>query len=128
MAISGQAFEHVDFFWASFLEIARVIKPGGLVFLIAPSRGPEHRYPVDCWRFYPDGYRALSRWAGLFLVEVHTDWEPSSDPESAQWGDTVGVFAKPQPRRGSALRRALGARLVQIGGGLIDRAVASEKL
>ena len=58
--ISGQAFEHVKFFWLTWMEMVRTLKPGGFIFLIAPSRGPEHRYPVDCWRFYPDGYRALA--------------------------------------------------------------------
>ena len=54
--ISGQALEHIEFFWITFQEIARVLKPGGLCCIIAPSSGHEHRYPVDCWRFYPDGF------------------------------------------------------------------------
>jgi hypothetical protein len=70
----------------------RVLKPGGLIFLIAPSRGPEHRYPQDCWRFYPDGYRALAKFGRCELLEVTTDWEPHEDAGSAPWGDTVGVF------------------------------------
>ncbi len=94
LVISGQAFEHVEYFWMSWLEMLRVLKPGGMIFLIAPSRGPEHRYPQDCWRFYPDGYRALARYAGCELVEVTTDWEPHPDPGSSAWGDTVGVFRK----------------------------------
>lgn len=92
LVISGQAFEHVEFFWMSWLEMVRVLKPGGRIFLIAPSRGPEHRYPQDCWRFYPDGYRALAKFGGCKLVEVSTDWEPHPDPGSEAWGDTVGVF------------------------------------
>lgn len=96
LVVSGQAFEHVEYFWLAWLELVRVLKPGGMIFLIAPSRGPEHRYPVDCWRFYPDGYSALAKYAGLELLEAHTDWEPDSDGESAAWGDTVGVFRKPR--------------------------------
>lgn len=90
--VSGQAFEHVEYFWMTWLEMIRVLKPGGLILLIAPSRGPEHRYPQDCWRFYPDGYRALAKFGRCELVEVSTDWEPHEDPGSAPWGDTVGVF------------------------------------
>ena len=114
--VSGQAFEHVEYFWMTWLEMIRVLKPGGLIFLIAPSRGPEHRYPQDCWRFYPDGYRALAKFGRCELVEVTTDWEPHPDPGSGPWGDTVGVF------RGADLglrqrfslacaRRALGAQV-----------------
>ncbi len=64
--------------------------------MIAPSRGSEHRYPVDCWRFYPDSYRALASYGKITLVEVSTDWGPHSDESSSEWGDTVGVFLKPE--------------------------------
>jgi len=92
VVLSGQAFEHIEFFWLSWIEMLRVLKPGGLLFLIAPSRGPEHRYPQDCWRFYPDGYRALAKYGRCELVDVNTDWDAHPDPWSAAWGDTVGVF------------------------------------
>jgi SAM-dependent methyltransferase len=95
LIISGQAFEHIEFFWRTWLEMVRVLKPGGKIFLIAPSRGPEHRYPVDCWRFYPDGFAALAKYGSLELTQIHTDWEPHTAPDSAPWGDTVGVFYKP---------------------------------
>lgn len=94
LVISGQAFEHIEYFWSTWLEIDRVLRPGGMVFLIAPSRGSEHRYPQDCWRFYPDGYRALAKLTGAELLEVTTDWVPHPDPGSSEWGDTVGVFRK----------------------------------
>jgi hypothetical protein len=45
-----------------FIEIQRVLKPEGLFYLNAPSNGTYHRYPVDCWRFYPDSGVALSHW------------------------------------------------------------------
>jgi len=92
VVLSGQAFEHIEFFWLSWIEMLRVLKPGGLLFLIAPSRGPEHRYPQDCWRFYPDGYRALAKYGRCELIDVNTDWDAHPDPWSAAWGDTVGVF------------------------------------
>lgn len=93
--VSGQTFEHIEFFWLSWLEIVRVLKCGGQIILIAPSRGVEHKYPVDCWRFYPDGFNALAKYAGIELIEVHTDWIPHQDRDSSIWGDTAGVFVKP---------------------------------
>jgi SAM-dependent methyltransferase len=101
--VSGQAFEHVEYFWLTWMEMVRSLRPGGMIFLIAPSRGPEHRYPVDCWRFYPDGFAALAKYAGMELVQVATDWQAAPEEDSAPWGDTVGVFRK--PHRGGLLRR-----------------------
>lgn len=109
--VSGQAFEHIEYFWMTWLEMQRVLRVGGLVFLIAPSRGPEHRYPQDCWRFYPDGYRALAKVGDFELLEVQTDWEPHEDPGSAPWGDTVGVFRS----RGMRVGQRLGLALARIG-------------
>jgi len=107
LVISGQAFEHIDYFWITFLDMVRVLRPNGKIFLIAPSRGHEHRYPVDCWRFYPDGYRALARFGRIELVEVSTDWEANAAEDSAVWGDTVGVFRNPAQGRWSSLGREL---------------------
>ena len=109
--VSGQAFEHIEFFWLTWLEMSRVLKPGGMIFLLAPSRGYEHRYPQDCWRFYPDAYRALASYGALQLLEVTTDWEPHRDPDSAPWGDTVGVFLQPPMSWATRMRRRLMQRV-----------------
>lgn len=94
--ISGQAFEHIEYFWITMLEIARVLRPGGLCCIIAPSGGPEHRYPVDCWRFYPDGFAAMARFARLEVVEVSTKWEPDIGYTdlSNTWRDSVLICRK----------------------------------
>ena len=85
--ISGQAFEHIEFFWLTFREMVRVLKKGGCLCLIVPSKGDIHRYPFDCWRFYPDSMRALAKWGNVELMESTTD-------EQADWGDCKGVFKK----------------------------------
>lgn len=111
VVVSGQAFEHVEFFWLTWMEMARVVRPGGYIFLLAPSRGPEHRYPQDCWRFYPDGYRALSKYVSMELLEVSTDWEPHPSPDSGPWGDTVGVFKQRSLSRFDRWRRVCAQRV-----------------
>ena len=93
--ISGQALEHTEFFWVIFEEIKRVLKPDGLCCVIAPSAGPEHRHPQDCWRFYPDGMRALCKHADLICLEATTEWEPRAYADgSEQWKDTVLIARK----------------------------------
>lgn len=89
VAISGQALEHVEYPWKTFQEIFRILRPGGLFCLIVPSSGEEHRYPVDCWRFYPDSMRALASDSGFRPVEVFTDFGLGNRQ------DTFAVFQKP---------------------------------
>ena len=90
--VTSSCFEHSEFFWLVYLEILRILKPKGLLYINAPSRGSYHRYPVDCWRFYPDSGIALSKW-GLRngfnngLLESYTE-------KKGAWGDFIGVFLK----------------------------------
>ncbi|MFL6585178.1 MAG: class I SAM-dependent methyltransferase [Chthoniobacterales bacterium] len=95
--ISGQTFEHTEFFWLTMQQIARALKPNGVCCIIAPSSGPEHRFPVDCWRVYPDGLRAVARYAELEVLEAWTQWDalPQYDNESNKWHDSVLVARKP---------------------------------
>ena len=57
--------EHVRRPWLWVAELARITKPGGIVALVAPITIQYHRAPVDCWRVYPQGARALMEDAGL---------------------------------------------------------------
>jgi 2-polyprenyl-3-methyl-5-hydroxy-6-metoxy-1,4-benzoquinol methylase len=94
--ISGQTFEHIEFFWMTMLELARILKPGGLCCIIAPSNGVEHKYPVDCWRFYSDGFSALARYAHLEVLKVFTQWENLGYKDGSDiWKDSVLVCRKP---------------------------------
>ena len=68
VVLSGQVIEHVRKVWVWMKEVARVCKPGGLVVTINPVSWPYHEAPVDCWRIYPEGMRALCDDAGLDVV------------------------------------------------------------
>jgi SAM-dependent methyltransferase len=109
VVISGQTFEHTEFFWETMLEIARVLKPGGLCCIIVPSSGPEHRFPIDCWRMFPDGLRAVARYSGLEVQEARTQWEDLEQYNivSNVWHDSVLVARKPAEHFGKKFRRIL---------------------
>jgi len=95
--VSGQAFEHIEYPWLIIQEMARVLKKNGLICIVAPSRGPEHKYPVDCWRYYPDGLRALAKWANLQVLDAKTNWGKSGFTDgSDQWGDSFCILFKPE--------------------------------
>lgn len=96
VVISGQAFEHIEYVWITMLEIARVLKQGGICCILAPSSGPEHRFPMDCWRFYPDGMKALAKFAQLEAIEAQTQWENQGyNDGSDEWHDSMLVCRKP---------------------------------
>jgi len=92
--ISSSCFEHSEFFWLSYLEIMRILKPGGLFYLNAPSNGMFHRYPVDCWRFYPDSAVALSKWGKRSGYDCEVLEQFTSLRENDMWFDYVAVFVK----------------------------------
>jgi len=93
--VTGQTFEHIEFFWKTMSEIGRVLKPGGLCCIIAPSAGPEHRYPVDCWRFYKDGMVALANYANFDVLEAYTQPTPLGYGDGSDvWADSVLVAKK----------------------------------
>jgi len=95
--VSGQAFEHIEYIWLSMLEIKRVLKPGGICCLIAPSAvGIIHRFPVDCWRIQVDGWKALAKFAKLNVLICQTDWEtlPVWTDGSHIWDDCVLIATK----------------------------------
>jgi len=92
--LSSSVFEHSEFFWLLFLEILRVLKPEGLFYLSVPSNGVFHRYPVDCWRFYPDSGVALANWAKRNGVNAAVLESFTCDQMGGVWNDFVAVFVK----------------------------------
>lgn len=89
VVISGQMLEHCWKPWVTIKEMAAVLKPGGLMCLIAPCAWPYHAFPTDNWRFWPEGFRALFDEAGLKPVFLEADMAPVLE------GDCVGVARKP---------------------------------
>lgn len=89
VVVSGQAFEHIEFFWLTLEQIRRVLKPGGLFCLIVPSTGPVHRNPYDCYRFNEDAMKAMAKYIDLNIIETGTNTE--ADP----WYDSHLIARKP---------------------------------
>ena len=94
VVVSSSCYEHSEFFWLSFLDVLRILRPGGLFYLNVPSNGSFHRYPVDCWRFYPDSGVALQNWGRRngfdpLLLESFVGLRGTGG-----WNDFVAVFVK----------------------------------
>ena len=92
VVISSSCFEHDDFFWLTFLEMCRIVKSGGFIYINAPSSGEYHGYPGDNWRFYKDSWNSLNKWGirnnyEIELIETYID-------EEDRWKDSIGIFKK----------------------------------
>lgn len=103
--VSSSCLEHSEMFWVLFLEMLRILRPTGVLYLNAPSNGAVHRWPVDCWRFYPDAGDALVRWAernglGPSLLESYV-----GGMDSEGWSDFVSVYVKDREHAGRYPRR-----------------------
>ena len=101
VVVSSSCFEHDDFFWETFLSLARSVKPGGFIYISVPSTGFYHGYPVDNWRFYNDSAIALTKWANKNkedLVLIHTSTIPHNNNDVLRaLGMTNMIFMKRLP-------------------------------
>lgn len=93
LVVSNQCFEHDPMFWITFLEMSRVVKPGGFIFICSPSCGPYHPHPIDCYRFMPDSWEGLAEWARKANFDVRLS-ESYIEESCEKWRDSVAVFRK----------------------------------
>jgi len=81
IVFSASVIEHVKKPWIWMKELCRVCKKGGHVLTIAPISWPYHGVPVDCWRIFPEGMKALYEDSGLEIVLLESgSLEPTAFP------------------------------------------------
>lgn len=68
IVISGQVMEHVRRPWEWLDNLVGYFTK--YICIIAPNTWPEHRYPIDTYRYYPDGMRDLFDYAGIKDIEI----------------------------------------------------------
>lgn len=99
--ISGQCLEHVVQPWRWIKEFLSAMKPGGVCCIIAPHTFEYHEFPVDCFRYWPDGIRGLFDWAGIREVEIY-----KTPIDTVAIGQRPGSYCEltfdKKPLRGSA--------------------------
>lgn len=93
VVLSGQVIEHVRKPWKWMPEVARVTKTGGRVVTINPVSWSYHEDPIDCWRAYPEGMKALYEEAGL-EVEL-SRWGSEESPGYRRYVPGISLVCQP---------------------------------
>jgi len=81
VVISGQVMEHVKRPWDWLCVLDDLFRK--YICIIAPNTHKEHRYPVDTYRYFPDGMLDLFEYAEITPVEVRRVGK-----------DTIGIGTK----------------------------------
>lgn len=68
--ISGQTIEHVADIPEFMAGIFRILKPGGLLCIIAPSDGPAHDYPIWVGNFPTDRMKQTIEDGGFEIISI----------------------------------------------------------
>jgi SAM-dependent methyltransferase len=64
-------FEHLLFPWKVVMEINKVMKSGGYLFVSTHPTWPAHELPWDYWRFPCNGFYALfNKYTGFEIVSI----------------------------------------------------------
>jgi len=90
--VASSVFEHDPTFWSTFIEMVRVLKMGGCIYINSPSNGMIHRYPIDVFRFYPDAGKALEKWGQSIRPELRMIESFIGKHDGAPWNDFCAVF------------------------------------
>jgi SAM-dependent methyltransferase len=104
IVFSAQVIEHVRRIWLWMPEVARVCRSGGIVITINPVSWPFHEAPIDCWRAYPDGMKALYEDASIEVLLSRC--ESLEAPNYRRY--IPGRSAEFKSRKGRLTQRVLG--------------------
>lgn len=96
IVLSGNVAEHVKKIWLWLKELKRIVVPGGYIITVNPVSWPYHEAPVDCWRIFPEGMKALCEEVNLQMIlskfesleKEHFQlphWMPTVPGESLFW-------------------------------------------
>jgi len=72
-------------------NISESLKKGAFLFVTVPMIWEEHKYPIDCWRFMPQGLELLFPKMECITIEVIRD---QATEEEVPRTRLVGIFKK----------------------------------
>lgn len=79
VVVSTEALEHTPHPWRAVENMGACLRPGGHLLLTARAPGfPIHEHPGDFWRMTPAAMEIVVTDAGLTIVELKDDPQPST--------------------------------------------------
>lgn len=93
--VTISTFEHLAMPWKAVLEINKVMKPGGLLFIATHPTWPPHELPWDFWRFADGAFQGLlNRATGFEIVRCSSGLPCTILPLGTE-KSTVGILGQP---------------------------------
>jgi len=74
---SFSVLEHIAMPWQVIIEMNRVLKPGGLLFISTHPCWPAHEQPWDFWRFQAESFKVLLNNKTGFEIEQCIEGMPA---------------------------------------------------
>jgi len=89
---SVSVFEHLAMPWKAILEINRILKPGGLLYISTHPVWPPHELPWDFWRFSGESFKVLlNAHSGFEIIEC-MEGNPARIVSLSRDPATAGVY------------------------------------
>jgi len=91
---SPATLEHLERPWIAMRAMARILKPGGVLFVHTHQTFPLHGYPSDFYRFSEQALRSLCADVGLVVLEAGYDHPCTIKPPSSVtvWNTAAPAF------------------------------------
>ena len=92
--VAVSVWEHLRRPWIAAEEVARVLKPGGIVYIATHQSFPIHGYPSDYFRFSDMALAGIFEDAGLETLDVCYSYPAKiiPPPEVTRWNKAAPVF------------------------------------
>jgi len=108
VVLSISAFEHFAMPWKAVLEINKVMKTGGILFVSTHPAWQPHELPWDFWRYAKESFKVLlNRQTGFEIIRCNEGLPASIIPYGYE-PSMMNMHKHPTPIGISVLARKLG--------------------
>jgi SAM-dependent methyltransferase len=106
---SISVFEHLAMPWQAVIEINRIMKPGGLLYISTHPTIPPHELPWDFWRYSSETFKALLNERTGFEIVESTEGTPGRIISLSRDSTTSKVHLIPINQSIAVLARKTGS-------------------